>query len=167
MDTNDEFEKNMPLTPSELAQLSILWGRAKALIDERKWDWQRATGQDSDAPDENFGYNFTANQVILYGPASETRRDWDNRDYTYYTGESLKFNLPTELLSLDDQAFAQRCDSLENERLVAEAEQARLAKAAAEKMAAEKAAKEDAARERAELAEFKRLAARYGEATKL
>jgi hypothetical protein len=38
----------------------------------------------------------------------------------------------------------------------------RLAKVAAEKAAAEKAAKDAAAQERAELAQFKRLAAKYG-----
>ena len=167
MDADDEFERYSPLTNAELEQLSTLWARAKDLIDDRKWDWQRATGQDSDALDEDFGYNLEANQITLYGPESEIRRDWNNRDYTDYTGNAIKFNLPTEMLSLSDQAFAQRCASLENERLAAEAEQVRLAKAATEKATTEKAAKEAAARERAELAEFQRLAAKYGETPKL
>ena len=167
MKPDDEFEPILPLTIAELEQLATLWARAKALIDDRKWNWQRATGGDSDALDDDFGYNFEADRAILYGPASETRRDWDNRDYTYYTGEALKFSLPSELLSLDDQAFAQKCDDLENGRLAAAAEQARSIKVAAEKAAAEKATKEVAVRERAELAEFKRLAAKYGERQKL
>lgn len=162
MNTDDEFEKSTPLASAELEQLGLLWGRAKALIDERKWEWRQATGQDSDALDGDFGYNVEDDQITLYGPKSETRRDWDNRDYTYSTGEALEFNLPSELLGLSDQEFAQRCTQVEKARLAAETEQVRLAKVAAEKAAAEKAAKDAAAQERAELAQFKRLAAKYG-----
>jgi hypothetical protein len=167
MTTDDEFEGNIPLTPAELEQLARLWTRAKTLIDDRKWVWQRAAGGDSDALDGDFGYDFEADQATLYGPQSRTRRDWDNRDDTYYTGEAIEFSLPTELLSLSDEEFARRCDRVESERLAVEAESARLNKAAAEKAAVEKMAKEAAARERAELAEFQRLAAKYGETPKL
>jgi len=156
----DTTTNSTPLTPQEIATLTDLWPRARALFEQRHWDWQRTTHQDTEF-DDDLGFNLDAQDFIGYGLERREYRDQDNRDASYYTGNTTKFHFPLELLTMGEDEFKARCDQLEAARLESERLAAEAAAAAAQAAADAEAAKKRATQEARERSEFERLRAKF------
>jgi hypothetical protein len=142
----DTTTNNTPLTPQEIAQLTDLWSRARALFEQRNWDWQRACHQATE-PDEDLGFNLNAENFIAYGLESIEYRDQCNRDASYYSGNTTRFHFPLELLAMGEGQFKAHCDQLEAARLASERLAAEAAASAAQAAAEAEAAKSRATQE--------------------